>query len=164
MPSPPTRWSGTLATQAIAVRGGPLDPAAIWSDADALREWNLANLDDYWVVKTAEGERVPPAFWTRWEYGLQWVVLGIARLHHTIATGEVISKTAAGRHALAVTDDRWHPVVRAAMALRADRQADLAEEADVLVADAAAVARWLMADAHRLGRHAAEAPRSADRR
>ena len=78
-------------------------------------------------------------------------VLGIARLHHTIATGEVISKTAAGGHALAVTDERWHPVIRAAMALRADRQADLATEAGVLVVDAVAVARWLIADAHRLG-------------
>ena len=149
----------TLATKAIAVRGGPLDPAAIWSDADGLRKWNLANLDDYWVAKTAEGERVPHALWAGWEYGLQWVVLGIARLHHTIATGEVISKSSACGHALAVTDERWHRVVRTAMALRADRQADLATEAEILVADAVAVARWLMADAPP-GRHGAIASRS----
>lgn len=146
----PVEWR-TLATKALALRGGPLDAASIWFDADALRRWNLANLDDYWVAKTAEGERVRPEFWARWESGLQWVVLGIPRLHHTIATNEVISKTAAGAYALDITDERWHAVVRAAMALRVDGQAPLPKEPGALVADAVAPARFLIDDAHRLG-------------
>jgi len=112
---------------------------------------DLDNLDDYWVDKAGEGERLPPEFWARWESGLQWVVLGIARLHHTIVTNEVISKSAAGTYALTVTDEYWHDVVRAAMALRVDRQAQLPKEADALVADAVGLARWLIDDAHRLG-------------
>lgn len=146
----PVEWR-TLATRALAVRGGPLDAATIWFDADALRRWNLANLDDYWVAKASEGERVQPEFWARWESGLQWVVLGISRLHHTIATSEVISKSAAGAYALDITDEYWHDLVRAAMALRADRQAQLPKAPEVLVADAVALARWLIGDAHRMG-------------
>ncbi|MHB8467970.1 MAG: aminoglycoside adenylyltransferase domain-containing protein, partial [Acidimicrobiales bacterium] len=146
----PVEWR-TLATKAVAVRGGPLDPATIWFDADALRRWNLTNLDDYWVAKTGEGERIGSEFWARWEFGLQWVVLGIPRLHHTIVTNEIISKSAAGAYALGITDEQWHDVVRAAIALRVDRQADLPKEPEALVADAVAVARWLIADAHRLG-------------
>lgn len=146
----PVEWR-TLATKALAVRGQPLDPATIWFDADALRQWNLTNLDDYWVAKTGEGERVHAEFWTRWENGLQWVVLGIPRLHHTIVTNDVISKSAAGAYALRITDARWHDVVRAAIALRADRHADLPKEPEALVAEAVAVARWLIADAQHLG-------------
>lgn len=111
----------------------------------------LANLNDYWVAKTGEGERVRPEFWARWESGLQWVLLGVARLHHTIASSEVISKSAAGAYALDITDEQWHDVVRAAIDLRADCQADLPKEPEALVADAVAVARWLIDDAHRPG-------------
>lgn len=146
----PVEWR-SLATKAVAVRGGPPDPAAIWFDAEALRHWNRANLDDYWVAKTAEAERVPPQFWARWEYGLQWVVLGIPRLQHTIATLDVISKSAAGAYALSFVDERWHDVIRAAIDLRADRQADIPKPAEELVVDALAFARWLIADARRLG-------------
>jgi hypothetical protein len=146
----PVEWR-TLATKSLAVRGGPLDASTIWFDADALRQWNLDNLDDYWVGKAGEGERLPPEFWVRWESGLQWVVLGIPRLHHTIVTNEVISKSAAGAYALNITDERWHDVIRAAVALRVDRQAQLPKEPDALVADAVAFARWLIDDSHRVG-------------
>jgi hypothetical protein len=146
----PVEWR-TLATKALPVRGGPLDAATVWFDADVLRRWNLANLDDYWVAKTGEGERVRPEFWTRWESGLQWVVLGIPRLHHTIVTNEVISKSAAGAYALDIVEECWHDVVRAAVALRVDRHVQLPKEPESLVADAVALARWLIDDAHRLG-------------
>jgi hypothetical protein len=93
---------------------------------------------------------VRPELWARRESGLQWVVLGIPRLHHTVVTKEVISKSAAGAYALTNAYEYWHDVVRAAMALRVDRQAQLPKEPDALVADAVALARWLIEDAHRL--------------
>jgi hypothetical protein len=40
--------------------------------------------------------------------GFQWLVLGIPRLHHTIASLGVTSKTGAGHYALGVVDSRWH--------------------------------------------------------
>lgn len=146
----PVEWR-TLATKAVAVRGRPLDPTTIWFDGDAFRRWNLTNLEDYWVGKTAEGERIRPEFWARWENGMQWVVLGIPRLHYTIVTSDVISKSAAGAYALSITDERWHEVVRAAIALRANRYVELSKEPEALVADAVALSRWLMEDAQRLG-------------
>ncbi|MGH9164017.1 MAG: aminoglycoside adenylyltransferase domain-containing protein [Acidimicrobiales bacterium] len=146
----PVEWR-TLSTKAFAVRGGPIDPALVWFDEDALRQWNLTNLDDYWVGKISEGQRIRPEFLARWESGLQWVVLGIPRLHHTIVTNDVISKSAAGSYALEIVDEQWHDVVRAAIALRADQQADLPKEPVAMVADAVAVAKWLIDDAHRLG-------------
>lgn len=145
----PVEWR-TLATRAFAVRGGPIDPAMVWFDEDALRRWNLTNLDDYWVGKIGEGERVRPEFWARWESGLQWVVLGIPRLHHTIATNSVISKSSAGAYALEIVDEQWHDVVRAAIALRVDQHVDLPKKPAPLIADALAVAKWLIDDAHRL--------------
>src|SRR5438876_1002375 len=45
-----------------------------------------------------------------------WGVLGAPRLHHTIATGEVISKEAAGEYALDVFPPRWHPLIEEALA------------------------------------------------
>ena len=86
----------------------------------------------------------------RSEYGLQWLVLGIPRLHYTVATLDVTSKTGGGRHALEVAPPQWHGVVRAAMALRADRQAPLPAPLDELWRDAVDLSAWLIADAHRL--------------
>ena len=44
----------------------------------------------------------------RSEYGLQWLVLGVPRLHYTVATLDVTSKTGGGRHALEVAPEQWH--------------------------------------------------------
>lgn len=45
-------------------------------------------------------------------------MLGAPRLHHTMATGEVISKEAAGEYALDVFPQRWHPLITDALAYR----------------------------------------------
>ena len=86
----------------------------------------------------------------RSEYGLQWLVLGVPRLHYTVATLDVTSKTGGGRHALEVAPEQWHVVVRAAMALRKDRHAPLPAPLDVLWRDALELSAWLIDDAHRL--------------
>jgi hypothetical protein len=43
-------------------------------------------------------------------------VLGAPRLHCTIATGEVVSKDAAGEYALATFDPEWHPIIKEGLA------------------------------------------------
>jgi hypothetical protein len=150
----PVTWR-ELATRAIAVRGEPLDGDAIWFDADVLRRWNVANLDRYWAgqIATWRGADLSDAgladLLVRDAYGLQWLVLGVPRLHCTIATLDVTSKTGAGRHALQIADRRWHPVIETAIALRADRDAPLAATPAQL-RDAVALCEWLVADAHRL--------------
>lgn len=149
-PAHPVTWR-QLQTVATPVRGPQLTDGDVWFDADSLRRWNVANLDDYWVpwlqgwrrrVQPAE----PPI---RHKSGLQWLVLGVPRLHYTIATLAVTSKTGAGRYALGVVDSRWHPVIMTAMALRADQRAPLPRPVVDLHQDAGDVSAWLIEDAHR---------------
>jgi hypothetical protein len=146
----PVVWR-ILATRAVPVRGPKLVDEDVWFDADAFRRWNLNNLDDYWAARIEEWQRLEPTETrVRHEYGLQWLVLGIPRLHHTIATLDVTSKTGAGRYALEITDERWHPVIEAAIALRNDQGALLPSSPDVMRQDAVELGAWLIEDAHRL--------------
>nr|WP_240943140.1 aminoglycoside adenylyltransferase domain-containing protein [Planosporangium thailandense] len=51
-------------------------------------------------------------------FGPVWAVLGVSRLHHTLATGGVISKTAAGEYARGRFDPRWHAIIDEALRIR----------------------------------------------
>jgi hypothetical protein len=146
----PVAWR-VLSTRAIAVRGAPLTRHDVWFDADVLRRWNLANLDGYWSdwLQWARAQ-LPTDARVRHEYGLQWLVLGVPRLHYTIATLEITSKSGAGRYALEVSPQKWHDVLAAALSLRADQRASLAVPVDALWRDAIDLAAWLIEDAHRL--------------
>ncbi|MBR7835056.1 nucleotidyltransferase domain-containing protein [Actinospica durhamensis] len=95
-------WA-TLDQRGITLRG---PEAASWNaapDADALRAWNLENLEVYWragfgqrareVLQERDPDSELSATWAI------WTATGPGRLHHTIATGEIISKTAAADYA-----------------------------------------------------------------
>lgn len=145
----PATWR-LLPLKAIAVRGDELNGDDVWFDAGGLREWNRANLDTYWSSKVEEWRRIEPnEIVVRHEYGFQWLVLGVPRLHFTIATLEVTSKTGAGRYALGVVDARWREVIETAIALRSDRDSPLPSSPQELMRDAADVTEWLIQDAHR---------------
>ncbi len=47
-----------------------------------------------------------------------WGVLGVSRLHFTLATGAVASKSAAGEHALTVFEPRWHRIIKESLRIR----------------------------------------------
>lgn len=146
----PVVWR-VLATRAIPVRGPALSIDDVWYDPDALVRWNLRNLDSYWMARIDEWRRVDPIeARIRHESGLQWLVLGVARLHHTIATHDVTSKTGAGRYALGIVDERWHPVLETSLELRADRAAPLPAPPEMLRDRAIELSEWLVADAHRI--------------
>ncbi len=53
---------------------------------------------------------------------LQWCVPGVARLHYTIATGDITSKSGACRYALSTFPITWHAVINEALALRRGEQ------------------------------------------
>jgi hypothetical protein len=146
----PVVWRG-LSTRAIAVRGAPLTDRDVWFDADALRTWNLDNLDGYWSewLQRARAHDATEAR-VRHEYGLQWLVLGVPRLHYTIATLDVTSKTGAGRYALDVAPMQWRTVLEVALALRNDQGAPLPASVDTLWRDAIDLSTWLIDDARRL--------------
>lgn len=146
----PVVWR-MLATRALCVRGAALDENDVWFDPDALRRWNLANLDSYWSewIQRARASDATEAR-VRHEYGLQWLVLGVPRLHFTVATLDVTSKTGAGCYALDVAPAQWHVVLETALALRADPSARLPVSSESLWHDAVDLSAWLVDDAHRL--------------
>lgn len=146
----PVTWRD-LQTCALTVRGRQLDGEDVWFDPDVLRQWNCDNLDQYWRAQVDTWRRVQLSeALVRHEYGLQWLVLGVARLHYTIATLELTSKTGAGYYALEVADRQWHPVIEAAIALRADQTASFGLSLEEARDQAVLLATFLIEDAHRL--------------
>jgi hypothetical protein len=112
----PVQWH-TLAAHPVAVRG-PEAPE-VWTDGDALRRWVRANVDDYWAGWVARVHKLMGrGTMLLGDWAVGWGVLGIPRLHYTLATGEVTSKSAAGEYALATFADEWAPVITEALRLR----------------------------------------------
>ncbi len=145
----PVTWH-ELAGHGVRVRGPELGDVEIWTDEAALRAYTHDNLGTYWRGEADALARFPE------EAGkpdvVAWCVLGVSRLHHLLATGELTSKTGAGRYAGRVFGDRWRPVVTEALAVRltgqpsgiyADvpsrRAADVIRFTDMVVADGLAV-------------------------
>ncbi|MDQ4053524.1 MAG: DUF4111 domain-containing protein [Actinomycetota bacterium] len=105
-----------LAWHGVTVAGPPLAELGVWTDRDRLLAFTLDNLDSYWrgnaealVAMPSEGAREEPC---------TWCVLGIARLHHLLVTGEMTTKSAAGRWGLTYYPERYHRVLREALRIR----------------------------------------------
>lgn len=113
----PVVWK-VLAERGIALRGHesstlPLDP-----EPETLRPWTLANLNGYWrrCAEATLRARPPMSRLLPRPWVAAWGVLGVPRLHATVATGDVLSKEAAGEYALDRFDQEWHPLIREALA------------------------------------------------
>lgn len=114
----PVQWA-TFATQGVAVRGPEVGTLGLDPEPGKLREWNLANLRSYWVPWAGRMERRPgPQVRAASRWWSAWGVLGAPRLHHTITTGQVISKEDAGAYARDAFGPRWHPLIDDALAHR----------------------------------------------
>jgi hypothetical protein len=112
----PVQWL-TLRTRPVAIRGAA-NPD-VWTDPDAVREWVWANLHSYWAGWNRSQKRLfGPGVMTLLDWGVCWGVLGVTRLHFTLAAGGVTSKTGAGAYALDTFDTRWHPVIHEALRIR----------------------------------------------
>jgi hypothetical protein len=94
-----------LAWRGLAVRG-PARPE-VWTDKDALMAFSRQNLEDYWRPWVRGKGR----WWSLSAWGASWGVLGVSRLRHLLATGEMTSKTGAGLWARATSPARWHPIL-----------------------------------------------------
>ncbi|MEU4290941.1 hypothetical protein AB0E63_22165 [Kribbella sp. NPDC026596] len=100
-PVNPVLWS-ELARQSLAVREVP--GLTVHDDHQALVDHTRANLTSYWTPMLDRLEEHFADFaddhvvdgWI-----IPWYVLGIPRLHALLATGNIVSKTAAGKHAVA---------------------------------------------------------------
>ncbi len=113
----PAVWL-TLRKHPLAIRG-PVIPK-IWHDERETRRWVHGNLNSYWASLLAQLEDKSDAELAALsDEVVTWCVPGVARLHFTIATGDVTSKSGACRYALDRFPARWHPLLTDALALRA---------------------------------------------
>ena len=112
----PVTWH-TLARHGLALRGPEPDRLEIRVDSAELHAWTLENLGGYWSrwVERARrpGVRAVRPFPRRYAaYG----VLGVSRLHYTLATGEIAGKVQAGDYARRTFGREWHPLIDDALA------------------------------------------------
>jgi hypothetical protein len=89
----PVEWI-TLANHGVAIRGPRPAELRVHADPDELREWVRGNANTYWRQHLDDPADLAYAV------GIAWVVLGISRLHYSMVTGDITSKSGAGRHAI----------------------------------------------------------------
>jgi hypothetical protein len=117
----PVTWQ-TLRQGGITWRGTPIPQLELHHDPAELRAWTRGNLESYWRPWLARSARVPvtPGSGKMLDEFVEWGVLGVTRLHATLATGEIVSKTGAGEYALKAFPERWHKIIREAIDIRSN--------------------------------------------
>ncbi len=117
------------------------EPLTVPVDPERLRRYNIDNLRSYWqresgwpaaLLGDADPAQVIPAD------PVVWLTLGPPRLHHTLTTGDIIGKTAAGEY-LAREFPAYAELAGRAVNHRAGRPVTFTA-ADALTAGAAATA------------------------
>ena len=143
----------TLSQAGLCCRGPALADIRIWSDPAALAAWTNHNLDAYWK------HMLEPGSWlTRHggaaglsAYACEWCVLGVSRLHYTLATGQITSKHGGGIHAQAVFDARWQKVIAESLRIRrADKRRSFYWSPFARRRDVLGFLEVAIAEAHRL--------------
>lgn len=115
----PVTWQ-TLRQGGITWRGTPAAELDLHHDDALLRDWVRGNLESYWrpLWRKSGSLLSKGGQWSLRDDFVEWAVLGVTRLHATIATGEIVSKTGAGDYALRTFPDSWHLIVREALDIR----------------------------------------------
>jgi hypothetical protein len=116
----PVTWQ-VLLHNGITVRGRAPAELGLDPEPGQLRAWNLDQLRGHWrgYADAALAGAVPRKPLVPGHRLVLARLLGPPRLHHTIATGAVLTKEAAGAYARDTFSPAWHPVLDAALALRA---------------------------------------------
>jgi hypothetical protein len=116
----PVTWF-TLAHHGLAVRGEPASRLSIPTDRAEMTAWIRGNVDMYWRGVRLQVEAALEADLARDEFSAamtEWCALGPARMWFTVDTGDVTSKSAAGRWA-ATRLAHHRDVLELAVSLRA---------------------------------------------
>lgn len=141
----PATWA-EFARYGIPVRGPQVGELGVSVSRDRLNEWTLGNLNSYWKRSAEDGIATlrphDPGIAIAADV-VAWIALGPARLHYTLATGDIASKSAAGRYAVGLCPG-YEDLLSAALAWRATGVGDFtygdcmrgAELAVDIVADA----------------------------
>ena len=115
----PVAWH-TLAHHGVTVRGPMRERLSIWTDHAALRSWVTRNLKTYWRAWRERSIRLASrnGIIALSPSAAAWGVLGVSRLHFTLATGGITSKDGAGVYALDAFGARWHRLVMECLRIR----------------------------------------------
>jgi hypothetical protein len=115
----PIAWH-TLAQCGVCCYGPAIAALAVWHDPAVLVAWTNNNLDSYWrrLIDRDANLFTPSGLAGLRAWSCTWCVLGVSRLHYTLATGEITSKEGAGLYALATFPARWHGVINEALRIR----------------------------------------------
>jgi len=116
----PVAWH-CLAQQGIAICGPHPAELGIAVDSTLLRRFLTTNLQSYWSKRAADCESALARKALKEEAVAEevaWGVLGTSRIACTLATARIVSKTEAGRWALATYPTEWHRAIQDALAVR----------------------------------------------
>lgn len=120
----PVMWKVFL-ERGIALRGPLPGTLGLDPEPSLLRPWNREHLESYWrpwALRVLNGADL--MFRLRPQWSTAWGVLGAPRLHYTIATGNIITKEAAGQYALNAFGSQWHPIIHEALVWRHQKPLD----------------------------------------
>ncbi|HLL68309.1 MAG TPA: nucleotidyltransferase domain-containing protein [Micromonosporaceae bacterium] len=115
----PVAWH-TLAECGVPIRGPGRADVPVWTDRTALIAWCRQNLTEYWQPWLRGSSRLVsrPGLVALSPWAAAWGVLGVSRLHYTIATGAITSKAGAGGYARQTFHRRWWPVLDECLRIR----------------------------------------------
>ncbi|TQN32717.1 nucleotidyltransferase-like protein [Haloactinospora alba] len=117
----PATWH-ILAERGVTVRGPLPVELAVWDEPESLRAWALGNLDEQWRRWRAKAGKLvsPRGLAALGSLAPSWSVLSVSRVHFTLRTGEITSKSAAGMYALHAFPERWQRIVNECLRIRRD--------------------------------------------
>ncbi|KIL42194.1 hypothetical protein SD70_03005 [Gordoniibacillus kamchatkensis] len=123
--NPVTWW--VLQKHGIRVYGDDV-PFAYEVPEDKLADYVIDNMNTYWagwIDRLAQHESKQPAELDtqaqRLDQAVEWCVLGMLRQLYTVSECGVTGKIGAGTYGLTVLPERWHPLIREAMAIKRRR-------------------------------------------
>jgi len=128
---------------------GPAKPM-VRHDEELLRRWCRENIQSYWAGWVLGARtRLTRRIFSLSRQSTVWGVLGVTRLHATIKTGDILSKSAAGTYALEVFPSRWSPIIQDALGGRLGQNGASYRNVFARRRDALAFMEYVMADAAR---------------
>ena len=117
----PVTWH-VLAAQGVTVRGPHPLELDVWDEPESLRAWALGSLEEQWRRWREKAGRLvtPRGLAALGSLAPSWSVLSVSRLHFTLKTGEITSKSGAGLYALHAFPQRWQRIVNECLRVRRD--------------------------------------------
>ncbi|WP_026119838.1 nucleotidyltransferase domain-containing protein [Nocardiopsis ganjiahuensis] len=115
----PVTWH-VLADRGVTVRGPHPLELDVWDEPESLRTWSLGSLDEQWSRWREKAGRLvtPRGLAVLGSLAPSWSVLSVSRLHFTLKTGEITSKSGAGAYALHAFPERWQRIVNECLRVR----------------------------------------------